>query len=349
MAKKWGLALLTLALATGLTACGNNNDTSAGASPGTAPTGAEAGSGNESSGEPTKLSLALSSWVGFAPLYIAQEKGFFKEHGLDVELVKMESVADRRSTLAANRIQGFTSTVDTHVVTAASGVPVVQVVALDDSYGGDGLVAKKEIKSLKDLVGKTVAVQTDGGASFFWFLYLLNKEGIDEKDIKLQSMTAGDAGAAFAAKKVDAAVTWEPWLSKAKDTDFGSVLVSSDATPGVIADTIGLRKDFADANPDAVKALAQSWFEAVEYYKTNEEDAVKIMARAFDQTTDEFKAGLSGVRYYDQARNQEYFGTKEQPGALRELTELGAKFWLDHKLIDSAPDIDSLIDYSAIR
>lgn len=349
MAKRLGLVMLALMLTAGLAACGNKSEPAAGGASGSASPAASGSAPASSSGETTKLSLALSSWSGFAPLYIAQEKGFFKEHGLDVDLIKMESVADRRSSLAANRIQGFTSTVDTHVVTAASGVPVVQVVALDDSYGGDGLVAKKEIKSLKDLVGKTVAVQTDGGASFFWFLYLLNKEGISEKDIKFQSMSAGDAGAAFVAKKVDAAVTWEPWLSKAKETDFGSVLVSSDATPGVIADTIALRKDFADAHPDAVKALAQAWFEAVDYYKSNENDAIQIMAKAFDQTPDEFKAGLSGVRYYDKAKNQEYFGTKDKPGALRELTELGAKFWLEHKLIDTTPDIDNLIDYSAIQ
>ncbi|WHY90350.1 ABC transporter substrate-binding protein [Neobacillus cucumis] len=295
------------------------------------------------------INLGVATWVGYSPLYIAQEKGFFKKNGVNVNLMKMESNTDRRTALAANRLQGFASTVDTHVVTAASNVPVVQVVALDDSHGGDGIVANKEIKSLKDLKGKRVAVQTDGGASFFWFLYLLKQEGIDFKDIDAQNMTAGDAGAAFVANKVDAAVTWEPWLTKAKHTNFGSVLMTSAASPGVNTSTIAMRKDFTKENPKAVKALVKSWFEAVEYYKTNKEDALKIMAKAMGQSPTELEESLQGVQFYDEAGNKKYFGTKDHPGPLHELSKLGADFWKQQKLIDNEPNIDEIINYSFVQ
>ncbi|MFK2827079.1 ABC transporter substrate-binding protein [Bacillus sp. B190/17] len=298
----------------------------------------------------TAFALGLSTWVGFAPLYIAKEKGIFEKNGIDVDLMKMESVTDRRTALAAKRIQGFATTVDAHVVSAASDVPVVQVVALDESYGGDGIVAKKEIKSLKDLKGKRVAVQTDGGASFFWFLYLLKQEGMDfNKDIKAQNMTAGDAGAAFIANKVDAAVTWEPWLTKAKQTDFGSVLATSDISPGVIASSIGMHQDFVNENPEAVKALVKSWFEAVEYYKTNKEDSLEIMGKAMGQSPEELEESLKGVRFYDEQKNKEYFGTKEKPGQIYELSKMGSEFWKEQGLINKEPSLDELIDYSFVQ
>ncbi|OCA82065.1 ABC transporter substrate-binding protein [Pseudobacillus wudalianchiensis] len=297
----------------------------------------------------TSFSLGVATWVGYAPLYIAEEKGIFKKNGIKVDLMKMESNTDRRTALAAKRIQGFASTVDTHVVSAAGDVPAVQVVALDESHGGDGIVAKKEIKSLKDLKGKRVAVQTDGGASFFWFLYLLKEEGIDFKEINAQNMTAGDAGAAFIANKVDAAVTWEPWLTKAKKTEFGSVLATSDISPGVITSTIAMHRDFIKENPEVVRALVKSWFEAVDYYKTNEEDALKIMGKAMGQSTEEIKEALKGVRFYDEEKNKEYFGTKEQPGQIYELSKLSAQFWKDQQLINKEPNIEDLIDYSFIQ
>ncbi|MFK2827080.1 ABC transporter substrate-binding protein [Bacillus sp. B190/17] len=298
----------------------------------------------------TAFSLGVATWVGYAPLYIAQEKGIFEKNGIDVDLMKMESNTDRRTALAAKRIQGFASTVDTHVVSAASDVPGVQVVALDESYGGDGIVAKKEIKSLKDLKGKRVAVQTDGGASFFWFLYLLKQEGMDfNKDIKAQNMTAGDAGAAFIANKVDAAVTWEPWLTKAKQTDFGSVLATSDISPGVITSTIAMHQDFIKENPEAVKALVKSWFEAVEYYKTNKEDALEIMGKAMGQSPAELEESLQGVRFYDEQKNKEYFGTKEKPGQIYELSKMGSEFWKEQDLIQKEPNLDELIDYSFVQ
>ncbi|WP_236719604.1 ABC transporter substrate-binding protein [Neobacillus mesonae] len=337
MRKRWmAIFLIAMLVITGCTAKGSTDSK-------------ESKPKDSQSKENNEFSIAVSTWVGFAPLYIAKEKGLFKKNGIDVDLVKMESVADRRSSLAANRIQGFVTTVDTHIVTAASDVPVVQVFATDDSNGGDGIVAKKGINSIKDLRGKSVAVQTDGGASFFWFLYLLKEQGIDYKEINAQNMTAGDAGAAFIAKKVDAAVTWEPWLSKAKQSDFGNVLLSSDASPGVITGTLGMRADFVKQNPKAVKAITKSWFEAIEYYKTNREESLKIMGKAMGQSPAELEESLKGVKFYDEKANKTYFGTKENPGKIYDLTKLSIEFWLDQKLIDKEPNIDELIDYSFVQ
>ncbi|MBE3552630.1 MAG: ABC transporter substrate-binding protein [Kyrpidia tusciae] len=321
-----------LALATGILGCGQSTSSPAN------------GSGEAGGQAVGTVSIALSTWTGFAPLYVAEEKGFFDTEGVHVNLVKMESVADRRSALAANRIQGFTTTIDSHVVTAASGVPVVQVLAVDDSYGGDGVVAKKEIQSLADLRGKTVAVQTDGGASYFWFLYLLKQNHIDKNEIKFESMTAGDAGAAFVAKKVDAAVTWEPWLSRAEKTDFGHVLIKSDKTPGVITDTLGFRKDFVDAHPDAVKKVVRAWFDALDYIHKNPDDAYAIMAKNLGQSLDDFKSSVHEVRWYDQALNKQYFGNPVSDGQLYKLTEMAADFWVEQGIIKQKPNISELVD-----
>ena len=78
--------------------------------------------GAASAGEPIKL--GMSTWLGYAPLYLAKEKGFFQKRGLEVEVVVIESPADRRAAFAADRIQGFATTVDTHVMTAAAENPI---------------------------------------------------------------------------------------------------------------------------------------------------------------------------------------------------------------------------------
>src|SRR5699024_10993698 len=128
------------------------------------------------------VKLGISSWIGYGPIFVAEEKGFFKQEGVDVELRRIEKVADRRSALAAGAIKGFPTTVDTQVSTAAAGVPVIQVVALDDSYGADGIVARKDINSIEDLKGQDVGLETGGGASFFWFLNLLNEHDMTLDD-----------------------------------------------------------------------------------------------------------------------------------------------------------------------
>jgi len=294
------------------------------------------------------IKLGMSTWLGYAPLYLAKEKGFFQKRGLDVEVVVIESPADRRAAFAADRIQGFATTVDTHVMTAAAEnpIPVKQVLALDDSNGGDGIVAKKEITSVKDLKGKTVAAQLGAGASYFWLNYVLAQNGLKLSDIQAVDMKAGDAGAAFVAGKVDAAVTWEPWLSRAKATPFGQILIASDKTPGIIVDSLAFKPDFLKRRGEDVKKIIAAWNEAVQFAAQSPKDADAIMAKFTGQKPEEFTAEKTGVRFYGEKENKEYFGTPQKPGLLYTVTQRAADLWFDLKLIKTKPKADDLIDAS---
>lgn len=313
------------------------------------------GSGSSSSAASTggkysgTITLGMSSWIGYAPLYVAQEKGFFKKEGADVQIKTIQSAGDRKAALASNSIQGMASTVDTHVMTKAAGVDIVQVLALDTSSGGDGVIAKKDIATFKDLKGKTVALDTSGGASYFWFCYLLKKNGMTLSDVKVQNMSAGDAGAAFVAGKVDAAVTWQPWLTNAQNTSFGKVLVSSKETPGIIVDTLGMRGDFVKKYPDSIKAIVKGWYDALEYEKTNPDDADTIMGKAMGETKDEFVAQKSDVTFYDKAGNEDYFGNGSKKGQIYDVTQNASDLWYSLKLIDSKVSPDSLINGSFVK
>ena len=66
------------------------------------------------------VKIAHSTWVGYGPLYIARDKGFFKKNGVDVDLVVMEDPKERFPTLMADRIQMIASTVDTALCTSRS-------------------------------------------------------------------------------------------------------------------------------------------------------------------------------------------------------------------------------------
>ena len=294
------------------------------------------------------IKLGMSTWLGYAPLYLAKEKGFFQKRGIDVDIVVIESPADRRAAFAADKIQGMATTVDTHVMTAAAEnpIPVKQVLAMDDSYGGDGIVAKKEIKTVKDLKGKTVAAQLGAGASYFWLNYVLSQNGLKLSDIKAVDMKAGDAGAAFVAGKVDAAVTWEPWLSKAKETPFGGVLLSSDKTPGIIVDSLAFKPAYLKAHGDDVKKIVAGWNEAVKFAADNPKDADTIMAKFTNQKPEEFTKEKAGVRFYGEKENKEYFGTAQKPGSLYKVTQRASDLWFELKFIKTKPKAADLIDGS---
>ena len=196
-------------------------------------------SGEKSSAEYDKtVNICMSSWIGYGPLYVAKEKGIFEKNGVDVNLQTIESVADINSSLASGSSQGCVVATGTFVIGQAAGIDQVQVLTLDDSYGGDGVVANNSINSFTDLKGKRVAVSRDGDTSTLLFYSLLDKNGMTENDVEISNMSPGDAGAAFIGGSVDAAVTYEPWLTNSLKTDFGKMLVTSEETPGLINDVL---------------------------------------------------------------------------------------------------------------
>ena len=160
----------------------------------------------------------------------------------------------------------------------------------------------------------------EGSVSQFWFNILLKREGMTEKDLQIVNMTADDAAAAFIAGRIPAAVTWEPHLTLVRTKQQGKVLIDSSTTPGLIVDVVALTCDYIEQNPKDVEALVKGLYKAVEFIKTNQEEAYAIMAKGvggYLEKPEDFAEAAKGVRFYDQARNVEFFGTAEKGEASR--------------------------------
>ncbi len=295
--------------------------------------------------------IAHSTWVGYGPLYVARDKGFFKNHGIDVELIVMEDPKDRFPAMLADKIDMIASTVDTGILYLKKPDQFKYVVAIDDSDGGDGIVALKDVNSISDLKGKSVAV-SEGSVSEFYLNVLLEKAGLKESDLKTVNMAAPEAGAAFVAKKVDAAVTWEPWLSRGKQTDFGHLLVDSSTTPGLITDVVTAKTDYVDKHPKETKAVVDAWNEAVAYVRAHPDEANEIMAKGVGGWLKDpkvFGETLSGIKFYGAEDNKTFFGTKEKPGPLKNTVQEAIDVWSSHGKLQVKVTPDDIIDYKFVN
>jgi NitT/TauT family transport system substrate-binding protein len=297
------------------------------------------------------IKLALNIWVGFGPLYIARDKGFFQKRGLDVDLIVMENVTEKYGAFASGEIDMAAGGAGTSVLYLDEPDQFQYVAATDDSNGGDGIVAKTEITSLVDLRGKSVAVLL-GSISEQYLAVLLKTAGLKENDLKIIDMRADDAGKAFINKEVDAAVTWEPWLSKAKATEFGHLLIDSSVTPGVLCDVLVARKDFVANHPKDVKGVVDAWNEAVAYFDSHRQESIELMAKAMGDWLKDpkvFAETLDGVRYYGAADNKVFFGTKAKPGPLYESVKEAIAVWSDLGKVRVKVAPENIINYSFVN
>src|SRR5213080_2201560 len=150
----------------------------------------------------TKVAIGISGWTGFAPLTLAKEAGIFAKNGLDVTIKKIPQ-ASRHLAIASGDVQCAATTVETWIVWNANGVATTQIFQLDKSYGADGMVVKPNIAKIADLKGKTVAASAPGTAPYFTLAWMLKKNGLSIKDVKVVNLEPQAAANAFLAGTTD--------------------------------------------------------------------------------------------------------------------------------------------------
>lgn len=295
--------------------------------------------------EAGKIRLGMTTWVGYGPLFLARDMGFFKEAGVDVDLRIIEEASLYMAAVASGDLDGSASTVDEMMKYRSKDLCFKYVVGLDDSHGGDGVITQKDVDSLADLKGKDVALN-EGSVSEFWFTILLKNAGMTKDDVSIVNMTADDAAAAFIAGRVPAAVTWEPHLSSVRKDGQGRVLIDSSSTPGLIVDVVGLDCKLISEHPDDVRAFVKGYYKAVDFIKTNPEKAYAIMAEGIGgylKDPKDFADAAKGVNYYDKARNLEFFGTNDK-SEIASLIQYGGEIWGKAGKVQMPLDDQALVD-----
>ena len=138
------------------------------------------------------------------------------------------------------------------------------------SSGGDGIIAKSEIKSINDLVGKKVGVPRFSEAQTLveWFV---NKSDLtDEQKKKINYVyfdTPDEAATAFFAGKIDAAATWQPYLAQAQSSTDSHILVDTKNATNLVLDGIVFRKEFIDTDPYTVEKFIKATLKAIPEYE----------------------------------------------------------------------------------
>lgn len=291
----------------------------------------------------TKVSIGISGWTGFAPLTLAAKAGIFAKNGLDVDIKKIPQ-KDRHLAIASGDIQCAATTVETWIVWNSAGIATKQIFQLDKSNGADGMVVRSGIASIADLKGKTVAASAPGTAPYFTLAWFLKKNGLSVKDVSIVNMEPGPAAQAFIAGQNDAAMTYEPYLSSVREKPEAGKIIATTLDYPMVMDTFGCTPKFLDENGKAAKALADSYFEALEMIAKEPAKANEIMGADVKQTGEQFAKSASYLRWQDKAANQKFFSDE-----IFRFSEEAAALLLEVGIIKQKPDIKGIVDARFIQ
>lgn len=287
-----------------------------------------------------KIVVGMSGWTGFAPITLAEKAGLFKKHGLDVD-TKFIAQKDRHLAFAAGDIQAIATVVNTQISYVAAGIDLTQVLMLDISKGGDGVAVRNGIDSLAALKGKTIACDGAGSAPYFMMTWMLKKNGMTMKDVKLATLGPKEAANAFVAGQYDAAASYEPYLSVIRDDPKSGKILATTIDYPCIVDALSFAPDFIAKNKAAVAAFVAGWHDALDMIKAQPDESYKIMGARVNQTPEQFKASAQFIQWQDKAANKAYFAKELMP-----FMEIASEIQIETGIIRSKPDLKRLMDAS---
>ena len=245
------------------------------------------------------LRIFYFTWVGYGPLFLAQEKGFFGQEGVEVELIKLDDHTAAFSGLFAGQVDAIAAgTQDVLTFAEPDEDLLVCVLPLDKSRGGDGILAIKEIQSIADLKGRSVAVSPRQPAAV-----LSGHPAETGWSQRSRCRGRGSFRRHFRRGLHDeggrCGGDLRTLAHHGQKAEHGHLLTDTSKQPGLISDCLETTAGVLDHRRQEFQAVGRAWIAAVEYFKTHPDEAVAIMTqvgRRFARRADGVRRGPQGRR-----------------------------------------------------
>src|SRR5262245_7978628 len=230
---------------------------------------------------PLTLKYGTAGLIGEAGLFDAIDKGYFREEGLEVELVPFRVSAEMTAPLATGEIAFGSMGLDSSLFNAVErGIPLKivgynAIITTRDTSGSwmvrQDLIDSGRYLDLNDLKGMKVVINAPGGTGNVWAERVLAKGGLTLDDVQFTTLGFVDQPAAYANKAIDAGFLVEPFVSVAETQGTASIVLPSGQffLPGIPIMNLVMSPVFAQQQPEAAKRILVAYLRGQrDYYRT---------------------------------------------------------------------------------
>jgi NitT/TauT family transport system substrate-binding protein len=283
------------------------------------------------------LRIGTNVWIGCEPLYLSRDLGQLDPKR--VQLVEYPSASEVQRAYRNQAIDGMVISLDELFGLAADGFDPRIVLVIDVSHGADAVVGRAGMKTMRDLAGRSIAVES-GALGAFVLSRALALSGMQASDVKVVHLESNEQPAAFEKGQVDAAVTFDPYRTQLLRAG-GEILFDSTRIPGEIVDLIAVRASAIEQRPQALAALLSGWFAAIDFLRADPKDAARRMGVRQQVSGEQFLEALRGLHLPSRDENLAMLG-----GTTPQLATAGRKLlalMLEAKLLRKSIEIEPLL------
>ena len=344
--RNWSLGLATVLGALTLSGCGGSKkaaDTTVAAAPET--TAAAGTETTVASAAPTgpKLTIGYSAWPGWFPLAVADEKGFFKAAGLNVDLKYFVDYTASLDALVAGKVDVNAQTLNDTIFAVSAGAKQKIVVVNDNSTGNDAVICDAKINGVADLKGKKIAAEA-GVVDHFLLLQGLANAGMTEKDIQFSGVKTDAAAAAFAGGQFDCVAVFAPFTLQALKRPGSKVIFSSADFPGIIPDHLAATAEVEAKRPDDMQKLVDAWYATLDWMAKNPDEAQAIMAKKAELPAADYGGFAEGTTIFTAEEALNAFADRAgDPTSLPEMGRRITPFLVQSGIAKTEADLTGLL------
>jgi len=292
------------------------------------------------------LKIGYSDWPGWLVLEIGKQKGFFKDAGVDVELVWFGDYGASIDAFTAGKLDGIMIDCASSLTAKSS----VIVFLTDYSNGNDMIIGKQGIESIKDLKGKTVGLE-ENLVEHLLLAEALKQNSIAESDVKLKKVKTEDTPAVLKSGNVEAIGAWYPISGRAlSEVSNSKKLFTSADAPGLIFDALQVDPASLAKHRDDWKKVTGVWFKCLDYLndpKTHDE-AVKIMAKRIEGKPEDLEKNLKGTFLLDGAGNVKAMRKRNTLDSIYGSLQNADAFYLKRKVYDKSIKTEAMVDPTVV-
>jgi ABC-type nitrate/sulfonate/bicarbonate transport system substrate-binding protein len=234
--------------------------------------------------------------VAFLPIYLTQDKGFFKDEGLDVLVVMFNAGATNLQAMIGGDVQIMAGGVPETVLARAGGADIKNFWAISNVMPFQ-IYGSANMKSLKDSKGKKFAISRFGSLSEFLTRSALRHAGVDPKDVTMLQIGATPARfTTLATGIVDATLLWFPVTERAKAAGLTKLLDLKELYPNWTNVGFIAREGWLAKEKDQTIKFLRAYQRGVKHTRENRDDGIRTLRKYVGLNAAEAAAGYDEYR-----------------------------------------------------
>ena len=244
-----------------------------------------------------------------SPIWVAQEEGLFKKHGLDIELIHIASTSKAIQSMVSGEIQFTTADALNSIQAVAAGADVVMVCEGVNRFVFS-IIARSDLKRVADLKGKKIGITRLGSSTHTAVLYVVNKAGLGANDYTLLQLgEVPNILTTLLAGQIEAGALSPPTNSRAKKAGLQELVNLGVDGPEYPSTVIASTRAYVKANSDTTRRMVRALGEGLHVFKSNRQIGIRAIqkysrlndADVLEDTYNQFRNAFDSIPYVSKA------------------------------------------------